>query len=380
MTAPIRVLLISHTCQSRTEGHPRAERLARLPGLDLRVLVPDRWRHYGRWRRPDSPQDGAFVLEAGRVAWPWAGPAQSYLHWYPGLVKTLRRFRPDVIDLWEEPWGLVSAQTCWLRDRLLPRAKIISETEQNINRRLPPPFEMLRRYTLSRTDYAVARSAEALQVLREKGYAGLGSVVPNAVDAARFRPLDRDQCRAALGLPGFIVGYVGRLVEEKGLADHIDALRFCSDKVQCVFVGGGPFQAALEERARAAGKSGQVHFLPGRPQEDLPPLMNALDTLALVSHTTSTWKEQFGRVIIEAHACATPVIGSRSGAIPGVIGAGGLVVPERDPQALAAAIERLRADPAQARALGAAGRAQVEAHYTWEHVAEQFMDVYRGLF
>ena len=129
MTAPLRVLLISHTCQSRTEGHPRAERLARLPGVDLRVLVPDRWHHYGRWRQPDAPAEGAFTLEAGRVAWPWAGPAQSYLHWYPGLAGTLRRFRPDVIDLWEEPWGLVSAQACWLRGRLLPQAKIVSETE-----------------------------------------------------------------------------------------------------------------------------------------------------------------------------------------------------------------------------------------------------------
>ena len=379
MTTPLRVLLISHTCQSRTEGHPRAERLARLPGLDLRVLVPDRWRHYGRWRRPDAPLDDAFTLEAARVAWPWAGPAQSYLHWYPGLAETLRRFRPDVIDLWEEPWGLVSAQACWLRSRLLPHSKIVSETEQNINRRLPPPFEALRRYTLGRTDYAVARSPEALQVLRDKGYAGPGRVVPNAVDAAHFRPLDREKCRAALNIPGFLVGYVGRLVEEKGLADHIDALRFCADAVQCVFVGDGPFRGALEARAQAAGRSGQVHFLPGRPQEELPPLLSALDALALVSRTTPTWKEQFGRVIIEAHACATPVIGSRSGAIPGVVGAGGLVVPEREPEALAAAIERLRADPAHARALGAAGRAQVEAQYTWERVAEQMLEIYNAL-
>jgi len=379
MTVPLRVLLISHTCQSRTEGHPRAERLACLPGVDLRVLVPDRWRHYGRWRRPEAPPDGAFALETGRVAWPWAGPAQSYLHWYPGLAGTLRRFRPDVIDLWEEPWGLVSAQVCWLRGRLLPQAKIVSETEQNISRRLPPPFEGLRRYTLGRTDYAVARSAEALQVLREKGYTGPGGVVPNAVDADLFRPLDRERCRAALNIPGFLVGYVGRLVEEKGLADHIDALRFCSSEVQCVFVGDGPFRGALEERARAAGKSGQVHFLPGRPQEELPPLMNAFDALALVSHTTSTWKEQFGRVIIEAHACATPVIGSSSGAIPGVIGAGGLVVPEKDPKAFAGAIERLRADPAQARTLGALGRAQVEAHYTWERVTERMLEIFKGL-
>ena len=256
----------------------------------------------------------------GKIAWPWVGPAQYYLHWYPGLAGTLRRFRPDVIDLWEEPWGLVSAQACWLRDRLLPQAKIVSETEQNVNRQLPPPFESLRRYTLSRADYAVGRSGEALQVLRDKGYVGPGSVVPNAVDADLFRPLDREQCRADLNIPGFVAGYVGRLVEEKGLTEFVEALRFCSDDVHCVFVGDGPLRGALEAQAKALGKAAQVHFLPGRPQRELPPLMNAFDALTLMSRTTPTWKEQFGRVIIEAQACATPVIGSSSGAIPEVVG------------------------------------------------------------
>src|SRR5665213_3189859 len=101
--AALRVLLISHTCQSKTEGQPRAAELSRFADIDLKVLTPSRWRHYGKWRQADLSGDGDFQIEAASVAWPWVGPAQFYLHWYPELRRVLRDFRPDVIDIWEEP-------------------------------------------------------------------------------------------------------------------------------------------------------------------------------------------------------------------------------------------------------------------------------------
>jgi glycosyltransferase involved in cell wall biosynthesis len=373
----IKVLLISHTCQSRTEGQPKARCLHRIPGLDLRVLVPDRWKHYGQWRPADVAPPEDFRLEVGKVACPWVGPAQFYLHWYPSLRRTLEEFRPDVIDLWEEPWSAVSAHACWLRQRVLPAAKIVSETEQNIDKRLPFPFERFRAYTLGRADYAVARNTEAVDVLRSKGYAGPAEVVPNAVDAELFRPLDRAECRRELGLTGFVAGYVGRLVEEKGLADLVDALAFCPDDVTLLFVGGGPLQPELERRARDLGKSDRLRFLGPRPLTELPRVMNAIDVLTLPSRTTARWKEQFGRVLIEANACGTPVIGSDSGAIPDVVGGAGLVAREQDPRALADALRRLRDDAGLRARMGAAGRAQVEQRYTWQRVAERMHAIYQ---
>lgn len=375
----MRVLLISHTCQSRTEGQPRAACLGLMPGVELRVLVPHRWLHYGAWRAADELAESSFEYQVGRVAWPAAGPAQCYLHWYPELPRILREFRPEIIDLWEEPWGLVSAYTCWLRNRMLPGAKIVSETEQNINKRLPPPFEQFRAYTLRNTDFAVGRNTEAVEILRGKGYAGPAEVVPNAVDAELFRPLHREYCRKALGLSGFVAGYVGRLVEEKGLQDMVTALSRCPRETHLLFVGSGPLESELQRRARELGVAERVRFLPGRPLAELPQVMNALDALVLPSRTTARWKEQFGRVIIEAHACATPVIGSNSGAIPEVVGRAGIIVPERDPAALAAAIRDLAANPRQRTAYGLLGRRQVEAHYTWEQVARRMEAIYRAV-
>ncbi len=354
-----------------------------MPGVELRVLVPDRWLHYGQWRRAEPPLDTVLRLEAGRVRWPWLPGAQFYLHHYPDLRRVLAEFQPEVIDLWEEPWALVSAQACWWRQRLCPTAKIVAETEQNLSKVLPPPFAALRRYVLHQADFLVGRSSEAIEVARRKGFSGPAEMVPNGVDAALFRPLDRLACRRIVfgteskGL--FVAGYVGRLVPEKGLEDLLEALPMCPERVHLVLVGDGPLREGLERRASELGISQRVRLLRGRPLEELPRVMNAIDALVLPSRTTPRWKEQFGRVIIEAHCCGTPVIGSSSGAIPDVVGAGGLIVQERSQADIATALQRLADDEPARRGMGEAGRAAALAGCTWERVAARMASVYSRL-
>lgn len=380
----MKVLLISHTCQSRTEGQPKAVELARL-GVDLRVVVPRRWKHYGRWRAPDRPiEGGGFRLVPLTTRLAWCGPAQSYLHFYPGLGRVIREFGPDIIDLWEEPWSAVSLQACLLREKLCPTAAIVSETEQNIDKRLPPPFEPMRSQVLRRADWVVGRNSESLDIVARKGFAGRSRVVPNAVDAEVFRPLSPQERSARRGELGwrekeFVAGYIGRLVEEKGLADFVEAVALSCPRVRAVLVGEGPFEGALREQIARLGLAGRVEILPARPPQRLAPLMGALDVLVLPSRTTARWKEQFGRVLIEAGACAVPVIGSDSGAIPDVVGAAGRVFPEGNASELARHLDELCGAPGEARALGLAGWRAVEERYTWARVAQAMLAIYREL-
>ena len=375
----MKVLLIAHSCQVRHEGQQRAQPLGRLPGVDLRVIAPDRWLEPNGWRTAQTPTNPSYHFQVEPVRFPWAGPAQWYLHYYPRLAKTLRTFRPDIIDIWEEAWGLVSAHTCWLRNRLLPSAKILSETEANIPRTHPFPFKQFRAYTLRNTDYAVARQTEGVEVLRAKGYTGPVEVIGNAVDADLFRPLDKEACKRALGIAGFVVGYVGRLIEAKGLMDIVEALPLCPSDLKLIFVGTGPFKETLQTQVARLKLVTRVHFMPPCKMENLPQIMNAIDALLLPSRTTKTWKEQFGRVIIEAQACRTPVIGSDSGAIPEVIGQGGLVVREGNVDELAAAIRRLQENPALCLEMGQLGRQHVENLYTWKRVSERMRDIYEKM-
>lgn len=373
----MRVLLISHTCQSRREGQPKAHCLAQGEDLRLHVLIPDRWKAYGQWLRAQTPAEAEFEYTIARPMWPWIPKAQVFLHWYPGLKRLIREFRPDIIDVWEEPWGLISAQVAYLRNRHFPQVKFVSETEQNTDKRLPFPFESFRRYTIRNADYVIGRNAESIEILRRRGYRGPARVVPNAVDAAMFRPMDRQEAKRRLGIPGILAGYVGRLTPDKGLMDLVEALPRTPPEVQAVLVGAGEYGRALQERAAALGCAGRLHVLPARPLEALPALMNALDVLVLPSRTTRHWKEQFGRVIIEAQACGVPVIGSNSGAIPEVVGDGGILFPEGDAEKLAGAIRWFCEAPERRRRMGSRGRQRVEEAFTWQRVAEQMREVYR---
>lgn len=381
----MKVLLISHTCVSPIAGRPKAEWLAR-GGIDLRVLVPHRWRDYGRWQcTPEVNEDprldgrtGQARYQVGKVRLPWAGPAQWYLHWYPRLAALLQEFRPDVIDLWEEPWGLVSAHTCWLRNRLLPTAKIVVETEQNVEKKLPMPFENFRRYSLKNAAHAIGRNAESVEVLRRKGYAGPATVVPNGVDEELFRPMQPEEGVTKLGKPAFTAGYVGRLVPEKGLMDFLNALSLCPSEIEGVFVGEGPMHAQLEAKILDLSLESRVRILPPMGIRDLPRLINTLNVLVLPSRTTPRWKEQFGRVIIEAQACGVPVLGSDSGAIPAVVGKGGWIFPEGDVEKLAAFLQMLHQSPEVARERGRVGREQVLQSCTWRKIAEQMHRIYHS--
>jgi glycosyltransferase involved in cell wall biosynthesis len=344
------------------------------------VVVPDRWKHYGRWRPLEILDDAKAVIHPNKVRWPWLGPAQFYLHWYPGLKSVVKSFRPDVIDVWEEPWGLISLQAARVRDRYAPQAKLVLETEQNINKQLPLPFEWIRRKSLKSADWLVSRNPEGVDVCRAKGYTGPATVLPNAVDAELFQPMDRSQARASLGFTGRVLGYIGRLVPEKGLAGLIAAMEQMSEDVSLVFVGEGPMEAELRASAAALGLGDRVSFLGRKPLNELPRYMNALDALVLPSLTTPSWKEQFGRVIIEAFACGTAVVGSDSGAIPHVISDDGWVFRENDIDDMTKALSKcLAASDSDQEKKRHARRKRVLEEFTWSVVAQRYVKVYRSL-
>lgn len=378
--SPLRVLSVAHGGVRHGVGRMRYEALSRQAGFELTLVVPERWREYGATYRAE-PQAGDVTVVVAPVRWLEAGPAKWYLHHYKSLGRILRAVRPDVIHLWEEPWSVVALQALRLRDRLLPDAALVLETEQNILRRLTPPFEQIRRLTLKRADLLVTRQAEAEAVSRACGFAGPARCVGYGVDPATFHP------RPAPGQPdgprpGLTLGYVGRIVRDKGIFDILDALAAGPGDVRFTLVGTGPDRDEFQARARALGLSGRVRVAELRPPQEVAAFMRGLDALLLMSRTTPSWKEQFGRVVIEAQACGTPVIGSSSGAIPEVVGAGGWIVPEGDAAALAGLFARLRRDRAENggaerdRAAGLA-LANVAGRYTDRQVGEQLLDVYR---
>ena len=277
----------------------------------------------------------------------------------------IRHVRPDVIHLWEEPWSIVALQACVLRGS----AALVLEVDQNIQKRLPPPFEAIRRHVQRRTDHMLSRSDGATKVLRATGYAGPVTPIGYGVDQKTFRPASGFNVSGP-SRPGLRIGYVGRLVEEKGLDDALDALKHTASSVSLTIMGEGPYEGCLRQRVNQLQLSDRVAFQKWGGPDDVAHFLRGLDALVLLTRTTKEVREQFGRVIIEAQACGVPVIGSECGAIPGVICDGGWVVPEKDPQALSKLLDDIAAHQGARNARALAAQRNVATRFTYDAVAQ----------
>ena len=367
---PLRVLSVAHTAVSRAAGRLRYHQLADDASLDVHLVVPARWHQFGRWYEADPGSDPGVTLHTLPIRLPKAGPASWYLHHYPDLAALADRLQPDVIHLWEEPWSVVALQAGRVARR--HGAALAMEVNQNILTRLPLPFELIRRRVLRRTDLVMSRSDDATGVVRACGYTGPATALGYGVDQAIFHPGGRAAAAGAVEL-----GYVGRVVEEKGLDDVLEAMALASAAIRLTIVGEGPHLSALQARVARLGLGERVRFLPWADPAQVGAFLRGLHALVLPTRLTPAVKEQFGRVIIEAQACGTPVIGADTGAIPSVVGAGGWIVPERDPAALASLLTRLSNEPGEIAARGLDGLANVEARFTYAAVAKDLADGWR---
>jgi glycosyltransferase involved in cell wall biosynthesis len=186
-----------------------------------------------------------------------------------------------------------------------------------------------------------------------------------------------DLAAALGGAPRPYVGFLGRLEPVKGLDYLLEAATRLRSPGTLVIAGDGPEGPRLKALAAERGLTERVRFLPGMPFAAVPGFIRALDALVLPSITIPPeHKEQFGRVLTEAMAAGVPVLGSSSGAIPEVIDQAGLVVPERDPAALADGIERLLADPDLRTHLAELGRTRVREQYGWPTVARRAVELF----
>jgi glycosyltransferase involved in cell wall biosynthesis len=246
-------------------------------------------------------------------------------------------------------------------------------TWQNLLRRYPPPFAQLERYVLRRSAHAIAGTASAVRVLRGKGYGGPSAVIPQfGVDPELFAP----PAAPPDGVP--VIGFVARLVEEKGVWVLLDALAGLPGEWRLHVIGSGPLGRPARRRAQQLGIADRITWEPSVPSLEVAQRLRTFAVLVQPSLTRRHWKEQFGRALVEAMACGVAVVGSTSGEIGDVIGDAGLLTPEGDVVCLRDALARLLGDPSLRRDLGQRGRERVVGLYTHERIAEQTVAVYRA--
>lgn len=364
----MRVLMISKACVVGAYQR-KLEELAQLPGVELVVLVPPSWRD----SRGEQPLERAFTRGYELRTTPVAFNGRFHLHFYPRLAAEFAALRPDLVHMDEEPYNLATRQAVGLAQRWRIPACFFSW--QNLYRRYPPPFGLWERYTLTRAAYAIAGNHAAAEVLRAKGYKGPLAVIPQfGIDPELFTPLPVPRAERP-----FTIGYAGGLVPEKGVDTLLHACRRLSGTWRLLVAGEGAQRPALEALAERLGIADRIAWQGRLSSLQMPGFYHALDVLVLPSRTRRNWKEQFGRVLVEAMACGVPVVGSNSGEIPHVIGDAGLIVPEGDEVALADRLEHLRRDPELRADLGRRGRARALSRFTQAQVARATYAVYRQM-
>ncbi len=339
-------------------------------GFEVTVLCPASIREGARRVRSAPLRPGApYRLLQGRLV----GKAPNRCVFTSGLSEALAR-EPDAVHVLSDENFALTLQVLAAARRRWPRALRVAHSWQNIRctwRRHGQPLlalyafdTALERLVFQLADGIAARNQEAVQVLRSRGFSGPVAAIPWGVDLGAVRDSSAAvDLPAALPRPHF--GFVGRLVPEKGVADLIEALRHT--RGSAVIVGEGPERERLERHARRVGLAGRVHFAGASPRALVGGWMRSFDALVLPSRETAGWREQFGRVLVEAMAVGTPCVGSASGAIPEVIGGAGAVYPPGDGPALARALERVLAQrgPLSAAAFARAGM------FSWERFAER---------
>ena len=366
------VLMISKALVAGTSQR-KLEELAKCPDVELTLVTPAYWR---------SDDGSKQVLERlytqgyQMIVTPMVLNGNFHLHFYPRLGKIMREVRPEVVHIDEEPYNFATFHAMWLANR--QKARALFFTWQNLYRNYPPPFRQMELYNYRHAAVALAGNRDAAEVLKRKGYHGPIRIIPQfGFDTDIYQRTQPRKARAA-GEP-FTMGYVGRLVEQKGLSLMIEALASLPDYCRVVFIGNGPMKGELEEQSSSLGVAGRVTFKGGLPTYEIPKEMQQLDALVLPSLTRPNWIEQFGRVLPEAMACETPVIGSSSGEIPHVIGEAGLVFQEGNVQELVACVRKLLDDPELYAQLAAEGRQRVLENYTQGQIARQTYEVYKEL-
>lgn len=373
----MKILAISHSAVIKTYRE-KWRLLAARKDVELLLVLPHAWPEAGQ-RVLSKPQEGrqeGYPIHSSPIV--LEGRVKRYF--YLSLDGIFRDFKPDIVHVEEEPYSWAAWQALRAAQKL--KAKFVFFTWENLLEKFEFPHQHIRRYVLERTDHAIAGDTEARDLLLKSGYpAKKISVIPQyGVNPRLFKKMAVTKLKKELGLGNYTVGYVGRLVPEKGIHHLLQAFSRTNIKnSNLLIVGNGPLRDDLEKEAKRLGITDRVRFAKAMGQESLVRYLNCMDVLVLPSLTTARWKEQFGRVLIEAQACQVPVIGSDSGAIPEVIGKAGIIFPEGNVPALSRELHKIHRSAKLRRRLAKLGLTQVLKLYTNQKIADQTYIIYKNL-
>lgn len=362
----MKILVISHTYVVSV-NQQKIDALATLSDLEVGLVAPISWKSaYGEVKLRQTP-DRNFKLFPIDVY--FSGNNNRFIFQPGDMTKIFRSFRPELVQVEEEPWSAACLQATLLAK--LVGAKVVFFTWENMERKLRPYYGLARKTNYANADGAIAGNREAQELLKRQGFNKPVEIIPQlGVNLEFFKNS---------ALPDtFTIGYIGRLDEQKGILNLLQAYSALKNKPKMIIVGAG----SLENKIRnilAEDSLKEIELINDAQHDQIPTWLQKMSVLVLPSLTTPVWKEQFGHVLIEAMAAGRVVVGSNSGAIPEVIDDAGLVFAEGNAQELAANIEKLQKDSKLLKTLAGKAFDRVKKYYTHDIIARRTAHFYRQI-
>jgi glycosyltransferase involved in cell wall biosynthesis len=233
----------------------------------------------------------------------------------------------------------------------------------------PDRFALLHRLGLplwrritSEARYIVCPSETLARLVTASNGSARVTVVPNGIDTSRFTPEQKKRGRVLI---------VTRMFPRKGVQHVLDALAQRPVPVELHIVGDGPYLPALKERALSVGVDAEFHGALENGSPELRHLYATSQVFVLPSES-----ENFPVVLLEAMSAGCAIITTRDTGCAEVVGDAALLVPPRDPNAIAEALSRLVEDPGLSAALSCAARTRLVARFGWDSVAAQYLRLY----
>ena len=299
----------------------------------------------------------------------------------PALVRIIRRERPDIIYTCNYPitmlYGRVAGLLAGVRTHVVALHSIgyIKRPRwRALNLRMMKPF-------ISRL-VAVSEGQKRYYCATHGIPPAKIEVIHVGIDIGRFSPDSHDRsAKAELSIPedAYVVGILAVLRPEKNHEMFLQAAKQLLTQRRGIYfmiVGDGPERRRLEELARQLGISDYVRFTGAR--SDVPRMLRAFDISVLCS---TNIVETFPQALLEAMAMELPVVSTNVGSVGEVVvdGVTGMLVPEKDTEALADRILRLLDQPDLAREMGRAGRRRVKELFSKEVMVKRFEDLFEQL-
>jgi phosphatidyl-myo-inositol dimannoside synthase len=292
-------------------------------------------------------------------------------------LRKQRRRTPTICGVWY-PEGLI-AYLAGMRPLVILAHG--AELLPPVDRWRRPFWKALQRRVLESASLVIANSEYTRQLISTVAPNARVETIPLAVDPDRFAPTDRAAAKEKYGVSGKrVLCTVSRMYPYKGHDVVLRAIASLApderERLVYMVVGRGPYEPRLRRLAAQLGVESNVRWLGFVAEEDLPEVYSASDLFVLCTRDAPEERsvEGFGLVFLEAQACATPVVGTRTGGIPAAIqhGEGGWLIEQDDQKALADIIRNLVHSPELFRAAGTQARQRILREHTWVHYMQRF--------